>query len=149
MRKASGKRTTFASRPLAPLSLLSRGRFAALSLLCALAIVIQCVFVAPHTHAAGEQAWAIQDIGQDSGAQAAADARDDNGAGRQRHDNGLSASCFLCQQMALAGAAILPETASLAPMPAVVEDRLLYFAADKRTSAVSHSWRSRGPPTFL
>src|ERR1700755_649357 len=140
MRKSRGKRTSLAAR--LAVRTMTRLRVSALSLLCALAMIVQCVFVMLDTHGAGEQGWAVAG----AGTQIAADTRSDDSAAKphQRHDNGLSTNCFLCQQMALAGAVILPETGSLSPMPAVVEDRLPYLADVKRVSAVSHSWLSRG-----
>jgi hypothetical protein len=117
-------------------------RLAVQSWLCALAIAVQCIVVQGHVHSAAQaEALAIADAG-------AASSSDSKSKDQIPGDRGQS-SCFICQQMALAGSAVLPVT----PVVSVVQRELVAQPAAIDIvvvdASVSHSWRSRAPPISL
>jgi hypothetical protein len=117
-----------------------------LAWLCTFAIAFQCIIVPAHIHtkSAGLQIASTQ---------AAATA--DNGTrkadlpGKQRPADDTQSHCFICQQMALAGAAILPDT----PAPILIQRDLSEAPPAAEIVSVSlspsHIWRSRAPPSSL
>jgi hypothetical protein len=137
---------------------ISRGRFASdkrailIAWIAALAIAFQCIVVQSHIHIGVTPAWAHQ-ASTDLGAIAVSD----NSLAAEQSDDGTRhaptpadpAGCFICQQMAMAGAAVLPAT----PAPIVIQLASIVHAvmaevAAPRTRA-SHDWRSRAPPIRL
>ena len=114
-----------------------------LAWLCAFAIAFQCIVVQSHVHLASAQAEAAAIA--DTSAPAADQSKSRDQAPNDRSQNG----CFICQQMAMAGSAVLPVT----PTPVLIERELasqpppVEFASTH--SPVSHIWRSRAPPISL
>ena len=111
--------------------------------LAVLAVAFQCIVVQSHVHGATGPAWREQA----AAAQPATNpiASRDQGPSRVPKDDD-PANCFICQQMALAGAALLP----VSPAPILVAQDIAtptaayHFAALR--SIRSHAWRSRAPP---
>jgi hypothetical protein len=70
-------------------------------------------------------------------------------ARKQAPANETQSSCFICQQMAMAGAAVLPASAA----PVLIEHGLAKQPAATQVavagSPTSHTWRSRAPPSSL
>jgi hypothetical protein len=114
--------------------------------LCVFAIAFQCIIVPAHIHTKSADQAVVS---------AAAAATADNAAqktdpsSKQRPADDTQSHCFICQQMALAGAAILPA----APAPILIQRDLSEAAPALEIALVSlspsHIWRSRAPPTSL
>src|SRR6185295_3138785 len=68
---------------------------------------------------------------------------------KQRPADDTQSHCFICQQMALAGAAILPDS----PTPILIQRDLSVAARAVEIATISlrpsHIWRSRAPPSSL
>jgi len=117
-----------------------------LAWLCAFAIAFQCILVPAHTHTRAADlavASAPAAIAADNATQTA------ELPTKQRPADDTQSHCFICQQMAIAGAAILPET----PAPILIQRDLSEAGPFVQIAAVSlrpsHIWRSRAPPLSL
>jgi hypothetical protein len=124
----------------------ARTKAIVLAWLCTFAIAFQCILVPAHIHtkSAGLQVASAQAV-------ATADNVTQNAElpSKQRPANDTQSHCFICQQMALAGAAILPDS----PTPILIQRDLSVAALAVEIAAVSlrpsHIWRSRAPPSSL
>jgi hypothetical protein len=138
--------------------LLSRGVFAPahrtilFAWIAALAIAFQCIVVQSHVHIGVQPTWAHQ-VSFDQGAVPSSDhasiALKGDADTRHAPVPADPAGCFICQQMAMAGAALVPAT----PTPIVIQlaaivHTLMAEVATPRPRA-SHDWRSRAPPIRL
>ena len=123
----------------------------------ALAIAFQCIVLQSHVHVGAAPAWS-QTVSADGGAVAASSAarsiavaRTQSGDVDTRHGPSPAgpAGCFICQQMAMAGAAVLP----LSPAPVIAQQTAIMVMAMAEVAALrpraSHDWRSRAPPIRL
>ena len=116
---------------------------AALCWLAILAVGYQSIVLQSHIHGLSPAGW-------ESGAAGDAPARSSEDQQRDKpgHPPGENdpSHCFICRQIALAGAAVLPPAS--APLPIeqtlVVEAAVIQVVAVRRVS--SHTWRSRAPP---
>ncbi len=114
--------------------------------LAVMAIAFQCIVVQSHIHVPATLGSVPHVVAV--GLDANASNRGDKGSGRAPRDDD-TANCFICQQMALAGAALLPVSA--APVLVALEQAaptVAYHVAVLRTVR-SHSWRSRAPPLLI
>jgi hypothetical protein len=119
--------------------------------LAALAIAFQCIVVQSHIHVGATPAWtplasAHVSVGPSNEAPLA---RPGDVGTRHAPLPADPAGCFICQQIAMAGAAVLPAT----PTPVVVELASIVHLAMIEVAAprprASHDWRSRAPPIRL
>ncbi|HEV7693225.1 MAG TPA: DUF2946 family protein [Hyphomonadaceae bacterium] len=117
-----------------------------LAWLCAFAIAFQCIIAPAHIHTrAADLAVAS------APAAAAADNATQKAElpSKQRPADDTQSHCFICQQMAIAGAAILPDS----PTPILIHRDLSVAAPAIEIVTVSlrpsHIWRSRAPPLSL
>src|SRR5262245_36149271 len=103
---------------------------------CALAIAFQCVVIQGHFHLANAGVSAF-DQTESSGP---APVQKDKAPG------GGPSGCFICQQLAMAGSAVLPDS----PAPVVVATSEAATVLPAKIAAIeaapSHHWRSRAPP---
>jgi hypothetical protein len=112
------------------------------------AIAIQCFVVQIHVH---PEHYLVASESRDIGAVAHVAARRVDSLASEPADqkDGDSSTCIICQQLALAGAVLLP----VAPTPRLPQPSLVGDAATERLivekRATSHSWQSRAPPLFL
>jgi hypothetical protein len=149
MLRAGRQRLSAERRPASWRATASRWRTALVPWLLALSLAIQCTIVQGHFHPGGQASWAYAE-GMPALVKAAKAGGDLFVAAPLGDSSGQRApGCLLCEQMALAGSAILPEDAApihmaVAPGP----DQISYQATSAR-SVVSHNWRSRAPPAFL
>jgi hypothetical protein len=114
-----------------------------LAWLCAFAITVQCIVVQGHIHsplAPGE----IASVDHSAAPQATPSPVKDQTPGDRSRDG-----CFICQQMMMAGAGVLPVT----PVPVLIERELTLTPPPVEVAIVasqtSHIWRSRAPPLSL
>lgn len=116
------------------------GSRSALALLCAFAVLFQLLFIQTHVHplASLEQVAGVSDVVTLATGEAPAKSKPPA--------DGARTECFICQSMALAGAAILPDVAE----PVVIEHAAAAQPAPVAVAMArpptSHAWRSRGPP---
>lgn len=107
---------------------------------CALAITFQCVVLQGHFHLASSGVPAFEQAAV-SGGEAPAQ--------KGKAPAGDPSGCFICQQMAMAGSAVLPGS----PEPVVIATSEASTPAPADIVAVeatpSHHWQSRAPPILL
>jgi hypothetical protein len=117
------------------------GRSFLLAWLCAFAIAFQCIVVQGHFHPAAGPAVVQTAAAVAPAGETVEPAR--KGGAPVKSD---PSTCFICQQAALAGSAILPETA--APVLLTTQIGVETAVQDERLVVVraSHIWRSRAPP---
>jgi hypothetical protein len=125
----------------------AKTRAVVLAWLCTFAIAFQCIVVQSHVHGAAPRPAELQSASASIDAapiQAKADP-----ARKQAPSNEKQSGCFICQQMAMAGAAVLPASAT----PVQIERQLARQPAATEVAVaggqVSHTWRSRAPPLSL
>ena len=124
----------------------------------ALAIAFQCIVVQSHVHVGAAPTFS-HSLSREDGVRTPQRAPQPAIAAAMAHPGDLDtrhnpsptdpSGCFICQQMAMAGAAVLPPS----PLPAVVQraeivHTILAAVAAPRPRA-SHDWRSRAPPIEL
>lgn len=112
-----------------------------------LAVAFQFVLVQGHVHI-GAHAPAIAAAALTDVADIGADNSGDAGKpGKAPADD--PAQCFICQQAALAGVAVLPAS----PTALIVEASVFVGPKENEAPAIarapSHSWQSRGPPALI
>ena len=114
-----------------------------LAWLCAFAIGIQCIVVQGHIHSPFAPAE-IAAVDHSAMPQAVPTPVKQQAPGDRSRDG-----CFICQQMMMAGAGILPVT----PVPVLIERELTLSPPPVEVAVVasqaSHIWRSRAPPFSL
>jgi len=113
--------------------------------LCVFAIAFQCIVVPAHIHAKP----ADLAVATPTAVAAGIATQKAELPAKPRPVDDTQSHCFICQQMALAGAAILPTT----PAPILIERDLGEVAPTFEVAVVSrrpsHIWRSRAPPISL
>ena len=145
-RRTSGRRGSAANAARMN-NAVPRTRAVVLAWLCTFAIAFQCIVVQSHVHGAAARLAELQ-LASTSIEAASVHAKADS-ARKQAPPNEKQSSCFICQQMAMAGAAVLPTSA----VPVQIERELVKQPAAIEVavagSQVSHIWRSRAPPISL
>ena len=122
-------------------------RASAISWLCTLAILFQAVILQSHFHsaAAGQPqgfATSLPVVSSPAGIAG------ENG-NRHTPDKNDQASCYLCQQLKLAGSTILPDSPALATVERNTTTEIAKVVIATMHAVVSHTWRSRAPPLSL
>jgi len=102
----------------------------------ALAIVFQCVVIQGHFHLAYAGTPAFDQVESTSPAPVQKD----------KAPGGDPSGCFICQQMAMAGSAVLPDSPAPIVVAASETTTLLPAKIAAIAAAPSHHWRSRAPP---
>lgn len=115
-----------------------RGRSIAFVLTALLAIFLQAFVVQTHVHVSG--ATYTASYAQLSGGGHGLSIDVSTGGDHQ-------VACVICQAMATAGTALMPNAAIVAATVQSNADAVLALAQAPRVH--SHSWQSRAPPTFL
>jgi len=117
----------------------------ALAVICVLAVAFQSIVLESHFH----RIWAGS-----NGSEVAATLGDvpmgaNDPARKSRPPAGDPPGCFICHQLALAGAAVLPE--AFAPVPFEHSASTTFVSVDLAIARTvsSHNWRSRAPPFLL
>jgi hypothetical protein len=123
------------------LGLNARLRSLALAWLCCIAVAVQCIVVQSHVHLTSAQA------ANDIAFVTFVGTSQDKSADKSKPPAPASRSCFLCQQAAMTGLSLPPVS------PAPIQTKRVEGAQPTAIELalvlpqVSHSWRSRGPPT--
>ena len=119
-----------------------RPRSAGLAWLCALAVAFQCIVVSGHIHTRAELAAVAP-------APTSVDVSAEAGSAKKHGAPVDSSACFICQQLSIAGSAVLPE----APAPVLILQEAMSGPnpadAAFTHAAHSHHWLSRGPPILI
>ena len=119
----------------------------ALCWLAVLAIGYQSIVLQSHIHVVSLAGWEQSGAVADASAGSSED-RQPDGSGKAPGDSDPS-HCFICRQITLAGAAVLPPASA----PVLIEQTLVAEAPVTQVFAVrtisSHAWRSRAPPIQL
>lgn len=123
------------------LGLNARLRSLALAWLCCIAIAVQCIVVQSHVHLTSAQS------ANDIAFVPFAGTSQDKSANKPKPPVPASQVCFLCQQAAMTDLSLPPVSPAPILIKRVEEARATAIELALVLPQVSHSWRSRGPPT--
>ena len=146
MPRADKHRDDRQRRPASLRGTAARWRLALVPWLCALLLALNCTIIQGHFHPGSQASRANTERAP------AADnaARNLPVAASQGGSSGQSKfGCILCEQMALAGSAILPGDAAPVHVAAGPDATPITYQAVSVMPVVSHDWRSRAPPALL
>lgn len=148
MRRAGRQRPAAGRRSALSAATAARWCSALVPWLCALSLAIQCTIVQGHFHPGSQAYWSRAERMPAVAAAAKAGGDLRVAASQGDHSRQSTFGCLLCEQMALAGSAILPEDTT--PVHAVVVPAATQFwhQATWALSVASHDWRSRAPPAI-
>jgi len=117
----------------------------ALALICGLAVAFQGIVLSSHFHAALTGNNGIEVAATDISVPAGTN----DPVQKNRAPADGRSGCFICQQLALGGVAVLPEAPAPAPVEHGASAKLVSVDVAIARTATSHNWRSRAPPFLL
>jgi hypothetical protein len=114
-------------------------------LICVLAVAFQGIVLSSHFHTALAGNNGVEVVAADINVPAGAN----DPVRKDRAPAGDPLGCFICHQLALAGAAVLPEAPAPIPVEHGASAKLASVDVAIARTATSHNWRSRAPPIQL